>query len=160
MHSMKYLAILILLIVQYSFQESSVENSSSSDDNEVVTPSLEEKSLPDALSLVDNDETGAYGLKNNVEENGREKNKKSLFGKSFTNSHFMKKLKTRSNKAGKTLKKSFKKMGGFFNKGKDALKKLIKKGKASSSSSSSSDSSEEINNREKRFLVIVEDIKY
>uniref|UniRef100_A0A0N5B274 Uncharacterized protein n=1 Tax=Strongyloides papillosus TaxID=174720 RepID=A0A0N5B274_STREA len=157
MRFMKYLTIFVLLAVQYSFQNSSVEDPSLNEVNNVDSSSLEEIDL----SSTETPNEGSYV--NVLTESVPKRVEKK--GKLFRGVLSGKKLKKSAEKAKHGAKKAMKKGKQLFSKMvngvKGGLKNLVKKNKGSrSSSSSDSDSSEENIVREKRFLVIVDDIKY
>uniref|UniRef100_A0A0K0EUM3 Uncharacterized protein n=1 Tax=Strongyloides venezuelensis TaxID=75913 RepID=A0A0K0EUM3_STRVS len=146
MNFLKYLTIIVLLAVQYSFQDSSAGSSSSSD---------EEQALSNEVHLTG---TGTYdeGIKMNtladISPKQPEK-KKGFLSTVFSKNNLKNTAKKTKNGAKKVAKKAGKGLSKLFGAVKNGVKKLGKKNKGSSSSSSSDSSSSEENNvRKKRFL--------
>uniref|UniRef100_A0A0K0EUM5 Uncharacterized protein n=1 Tax=Strongyloides venezuelensis TaxID=75913 RepID=A0A0K0EUM5_STRVS len=141
MNFLKYLTIIVLLAVQYSFQDSSAGSSSSSDEDQTLSNEVQ------LTGTKTNDE----GIQVNAlpEINPKQSEKK----KGHISTFFSKKNLKNSAGAKKVAKKAGKGLKMFFGKVKNDVKKLGKKNKGSSSSSSSDSSSSEENNvRKKRFL--------
>uniref|UniRef100_A0A0K0EUM7 Uncharacterized protein n=1 Tax=Strongyloides venezuelensis TaxID=75913 RepID=A0A0K0EUM7_STRVS len=146
MRCIKYLAIIVLLAVQYSFQDSSAGSSSSSD---------EEQALSNEVQLTGtgtNDEGNKVKALTEINPKETEK-KRGLIRTFFSANNLKKTAKKTKNGAKKVAIKAGKGLSKLFGAVKNGVKKLRKKNKKSSSSSSSDSSSSEENNvRKKRFL--------
>uniref|UniRef100_A0A0K0EUN2 Conserved secreted protein n=1 Tax=Strongyloides venezuelensis TaxID=75913 RepID=A0A0K0EUN2_STRVS len=146
MRCMKYLAIIVLLAVQYSFQDSSAGSSSSSDEEQALS------------NEVQSTGTGTFDKENKMNaltENTpkQPEKKRGYISTVFSTNNLKKTAKKTKEGAKKVAKKAGKGLKLFFGKVKNGFQKLGKKNKGSKSSSSSDSSSSEENNvRKKRFL--------